>query len=144
MPASPYRSVEEALADPQIGHRGALATVHDAGGEFKVVNAPFRVEPLPKVEPIPFHQQPWVMDLLRAAAAPLALALVGLVVVFKLIRPALNAAMDPVPAPALGRQLDVVADNELAMATPAEFSKQIVDEIAKMKKVAAYARIQID
>ena len=28
--------------------------------------------------------------------------------------------------------------------TPAEFSKQIVDEIAKMKKVAAYARIQID
>lgn len=41
VPASPYRSVEEALADPQIGHRGALATVHDAGGEFKVVNAPF-------------------------------------------------------------------------------------------------------
>ncbi len=28
--------------------------------------------------------------------------------------------------------------------TPAEFSKQIVDEIAKMKKVAAYARIQLD
>jgi flagellar M-ring protein FliF len=55
------------------------------------------------------------MDLLRAAAAPLALALVALVVVFKLIRPALNAVLQPPPAAAapVGTQLDVVADNEI-------------------------------
>ena len=89
----------------------------ERGDSVRVINAPFRVEPLPKSEPMPLYQQPWVMDLLRAAAAPLALALVGLVVVFKLIRPALSAMADPPPAP--GRQLDVVADNELSMASAA-------------------------
>jgi flagellar M-ring protein FliF len=83
----------------------------------KVINAPFRVEPPPKVEAIPIHQQPWLLDLLRAAAAPLALALVALVVVFKLIRPALNAAMPPAPGP-VGGKLDVVADNPVDTALP--------------------------
>ena len=91
----------------------------DRGDSVRVINAPFRVEAPPKVEAVPLHQQPWVMDLLRAAAAPLALALVALVVVFKLIRPALNAALQPPPAlPApVGAQLDVVADN--AIVAPA-------------------------
>jgi flagellar M-ring protein FliF len=83
----------------------------------RVINAPFRVEPPPKVEEIPIHQQPWVLDLLRAAAAPLALALVALVVVFKLIRPALNAAMPPETKP-VGGKLDVVADNDVDAALP--------------------------
>jgi flagellar M-ring protein FliF len=90
----------------------------ERGDSVKVVNAPFRVEPPPKLEPIPIHQQPWLLDLLRAAAAPLALALVALVAVFKLIRPALNAALEP-PAPAAGGRLDVVADNDVAAALPA-------------------------
>jgi crotonobetainyl-CoA:carnitine CoA-transferase CaiB-like acyl-CoA transferase len=42
VPASPYRTVREALADPQLEHRGALAEVHDAGGSFRVLNPPFR------------------------------------------------------------------------------------------------------
>ena len=54
----------------------------ERGDSVRVVNAPFRVEPAPKAEPLPMHQQPWLLDLLRAAAAPLALALVALVVVF--------------------------------------------------------------
>jgi flagellar M-ring protein FliF len=87
----------------------------ERGDSVRVINAPFRVEPPPKVEEIPLHQQPWVLDLLRAAAAPLALALVALVVVFKLIRPALNAAMPPEPAP-VGGKLDVLADNEVDAA----------------------------
>jgi len=90
----------------------------ERGDSVRVINAPFRVEPAPKVEAVPIHQQPWVMDLLRAAAAPLALALVALVVVFKLIRPALNAAMPKAPQP-VGAQLDVVADNNLDAALPA-------------------------
>ena len=97
----------------------SLGYSQERGDSLRVINAPFRVEPLPKVEPIPIYQQPWIMDLLRAAAMPLALALLALVVVSKLIRPALNAVMDAPATPALGRQLDVVADNELAMAAPA-------------------------
>jgi crotonobetainyl-CoA:carnitine CoA-transferase CaiB-like acyl-CoA transferase len=47
VPSSPYRQVKDVLSDPQLGHRGALAEVHDAGGSFKVVNPPFRFSMLP-------------------------------------------------------------------------------------------------
>jgi CoA:oxalate CoA-transferase len=43
VPSSAYRSVAEALSDPQIAHRGALAEVEDGGGTFKVMNLPFRM-----------------------------------------------------------------------------------------------------
>ena len=43
VPASAYRTVAEALRDPQIDHRGALAEVEDDGGTFKVLNLPFRM-----------------------------------------------------------------------------------------------------
>src|SRR6195952_3401314 len=43
VPSSAYRTVAEALRDPQIVHRGALAEVEDDGGTFKVLNQPFRM-----------------------------------------------------------------------------------------------------
>ncbi len=43
VPCSAYRSVAEALADPQLAHREALTEVVDAGGSFRVVNAPYRL-----------------------------------------------------------------------------------------------------
>jgi crotonobetainyl-CoA:carnitine CoA-transferase CaiB-like acyl-CoA transferase len=43
VPSSAYRTVAEALADPQLAHRGALADVEDGGGTFKVMNQPFRM-----------------------------------------------------------------------------------------------------
>ena len=43
VPASPYRTVKEAMADPQLEHRDAFAEVADAGGTFKVINPPFRM-----------------------------------------------------------------------------------------------------
>jgi CoA:oxalate CoA-transferase len=43
VPCSAYRSVAEALSDPQLAHRGALADVEDDGGTFKVMNLPFRM-----------------------------------------------------------------------------------------------------
>jgi crotonobetainyl-CoA:carnitine CoA-transferase CaiB-like acyl-CoA transferase len=43
VPSSAYRTVAEALRDPQIVHRGALAEVRDGGGTFKVLNLPFRM-----------------------------------------------------------------------------------------------------
>ena len=43
VPSSAYRTVAEALRDPQIAHRGALVEVRDDGGTFKVLNLPFRM-----------------------------------------------------------------------------------------------------
>src|SRR5882724_8422600 len=43
VPSSAYRTVAEALKDPQLAHRGALAEVEDGGGKFKVLNLPFRM-----------------------------------------------------------------------------------------------------
>ena len=43
VPCSAYRTVAEALRDPQIAHRGALSEVRDGGGAFKVLNLPFRM-----------------------------------------------------------------------------------------------------
>ncbi len=43
VPCSAYRTVAEAMEDPQLVHRGALAEVEDGGGSFKVVNLPFRM-----------------------------------------------------------------------------------------------------
>ena len=43
VPSAAYRTVKEALADPQLAHRGALAEVEDGGGTFRVINLPFRM-----------------------------------------------------------------------------------------------------
>jgi crotonobetainyl-CoA:carnitine CoA-transferase CaiB-like acyl-CoA transferase len=43
VPSSAYRTVSEALSDPQIAHRRALSEVEDGGGRFKVLNLPFRM-----------------------------------------------------------------------------------------------------
>ena len=43
VPSSAYRTLAEALADPQLAHRRALAEVEDNGGKFRVMNLPFRM-----------------------------------------------------------------------------------------------------
>ena len=43
VPSSPYRTVEEAMADPQLAHRNAFAEITDAGGSFLALNPPFRL-----------------------------------------------------------------------------------------------------
>ena len=43
VPASAYRTVSDALADPQLAHRRALSEVRDEGGTFQVLNLPFRM-----------------------------------------------------------------------------------------------------
>ena len=83
----------------------------ERGDVVKVVNAPFRVDAPTASDEVPFWKQPWLLDLAKSAAAPVALALVALVIVSKLIRPALAALLAPPPAPEPGSQLnEVVAD----------------------------------
>ena len=43
VPSSPYRTVKEAMTDPQLGHRRAFAEIRDAGGTFQALNPPFRM-----------------------------------------------------------------------------------------------------
>jgi len=42
VPGSPYRTVKEAMADPQLAHRRSLTEVRDHGGSFLALNPPFR------------------------------------------------------------------------------------------------------
>ena len=80
------------------------------GDSVKVINAPFKVEPV-AVDNTPFWKQPETLELLRAAAVPAALAIVALAIVFGLIRPALKAAK--VEKDTKGANLDVVADDDV-------------------------------
>jgi CoA:oxalate CoA-transferase len=43
VPSSPYRTVKQAMADPQIIHRRAFTEVEDAGGSFLAINPPFQM-----------------------------------------------------------------------------------------------------
>ena len=47
VPCSPYRTVEEAMADPQLAHRQAFGEVRDAAGVFRALNPPFRFSAAP-------------------------------------------------------------------------------------------------
>jgi len=47
VPCSPYRTVEEAMSDPQLAHRGAFGEVRDAAGVFRALNPPFRFSGAP-------------------------------------------------------------------------------------------------
>lgn len=90
--------------------RESIGFKQERGDSVKVINAPFKVEAAPKDE-TPIWKQPATVDLLRAAVVPAALALVALVVIFTLIRPALKAALQP-PAAEAREALAVVDDKE--------------------------------
>lgn len=71
VPASKYRTVREALADPQLAHREAIVQVTDAGGTYNVLNVPFRMStsdrrPGPNVPSLGEHTAD-VLDTLRRA-----------------------------------------------------------------------------
>jgi flagellar M-ring protein FliF len=88
----------------------------ERGDSVRVVNAPFRAAPAPAVDETPLWQRPWLQDLLRAGAAPFALALVALVIVFALLKPALKAAL--APPSTRGAQLDEVVGGDAALPGP--------------------------
>jgi flagellar M-ring protein FliF len=127
----------------------AMGFSKERGDSIKLINAPFRIETLPKVEAAPVWQQPWLLDLVRAAAVPGALVIVALLVVSGLIKPAFKAAATSAP---MGRQLDaVVADPlapqpsaPLALASP-QSEKTLADARALAKQnPAAVAHIVRD
>ena len=112
----------------------------ERGDAVKVINAPFRVEPAPAVEELPLWKQPWLLELLRSAAAPLALALVALVIVFKLVKPALVALLAPPPPPEPGSQLNEVVQDNVFQPAPALPPPQVAQQAARLEAARALAK----
>ncbi|WP_374594249.1 flagellar basal-body MS-ring/collar protein FliF [Aquabacterium sp.] len=86
--------------------RESIGFSQDRGDSVRVINAPFKTTKIEE-DNTPIWKQPWLQDLLRTAAVPLALVVLALIVVYGAIRPAIQAAQDAKP------KLDaVVADDE--------------------------------
>lgn len=122
--------------------RESIGFKQDRGDSVKVINAPFKVEAVTK-DDTPLWKQPQTVDLLRAGAVPAALALIALVVVFVLIRPALKAALrPPAPVDARGSTLNaVVGDAELLSAEPEEFLRIESPKVsAHLQSARAFAK----
>ena len=119
-----------ALVQQGIGFNG------ERGDAVKVLSTQFRVETTPPAEATPLWKQPWVLDLLKSAAAPAALALVALVIVLKLIKPALTAMYAPPPPPEPGSQLNEVVDD----GPPAASVLALPDHSAKIDSARALAK----
>ena len=108
----------------------------ERGDKVQVINVPFHTEaPTPEAE-LPLWEQPWVKDLLRSGVTPAALVLVALIAIFGFVRPALKAALTPLPTPP-GSQLDaVVADEESLPPVQSELA-QLEPPMANSKLEAA-------
>jgi flagellar M-ring protein FliF len=99
--------------------RESIGFNKDRGDSVKVINAPFKVEPVTNVE-VPLWKQPEVIDMLRSLAVPAGLGLVAMLVFFGLLRPALKVALAPPAAAAPGSALTAVVGDELELpALPA-------------------------
>ncbi len=125
-----YRSVTDdkgkttlvALAPEEIEKLTALVKEsigfkQDRADSVKVINAPFRIEPINTSE-LPWWKQPELLDLLRAGAVPVGLALVALLVFFGMIRPSMKAAFAPRAAP--GSTLNTVVADPQSLPGPAD------------------------
>jgi crotonobetainyl-CoA:carnitine CoA-transferase CaiB-like acyl-CoA transferase len=81
VPAANYRTVAEALADPQLHTRGFLGRARDAAGEIAVANLPFRLNSAPvrtgvaAVPGLGEHSRQVLADLLGLGGAELSEAL---------------------------------------------------------------------
>jgi flagellar M-ring protein FliF len=136
--ALPEKEVEQLTALVQQG----IGFNAERGDVVKIINAPFRIDAPSAAEELPVWQQPGLIDLLKTAAAPGALALVALAVIFTLIRPALKTMLappPPPPEPEVGAQLDEVVDNE-AEAQDAERLLLEQTQLSRLESARAMAR----
>ena len=101
----------------------------ERGDSVKVINAPFKVDPVTNVD-TPFWKSPELIDLVRAAALPTGLAVVAILVFFGLLRPAAKAAFAAPRLSSRGTRIDAVVDDgqtldAVAALPPPAYLKQI-------------------
>ena len=113
--------------------RESIGFSKERGDSVKVINAPFKIEPVTTVE-LPLWKQPELIDMLRAAAVPAGLALVALLVFFGLVRPTLKVALAPPPPPEPGATLTAVVDD--AQELPALPAPKSVEHLADARALA--------
>ena len=113
--------------------RESIGFNKERGDSVKVINAPFKVEPVNNVE-IPLWKNPEVIDVLRSLAVPAGLALIAILLFFGLVRPALKAALAPPPPPAPGATLTAVVDDPQVL--PALPAPKSVMQLASAKALA--------
>ena len=117
------KTVSTPLSDEEIEKLSALVRESigfskERGDSVKVINAPFKVEPVNNTT-LPLWKQPEVIDMLRAAAVPAGLGLVALLVFFGMVKPALKVALAPAAPPPPGSRIDtVVADAQTLPGLP--------------------------
>jgi len=95
--------------------REAIGFNKDRGDALNVVNAPFTLEDLPKPEAVPLWKDPMVLSMARSIGGQLGLVVLGLMVIFGMIRPALRKppATEPIRAGA-----STVVANDVALPAP--------------------------
>ena len=123
--------------------RESIGFSKDRGDSVKVVNAPFKVEPITNVD-VPLWKQPEILDMLRSLAVPAGLVIVGLLVFFGLLRPALKVALAPPRPAAPGAALTAIVDdaNELpALPAPKSVAHLVSARTLAKENPAAVAGI---
>lgn len=106
------KEVAQALPQEQIDQmtalvREAIGFSQGRGDSVNLMNAPFNVVKVETVE-VPIWQQPDNLELARSFAWPIAMVLLGLVVLLGFIRPSLKI-MRPVPPEELAAQAEAAA-----------------------------------
>jgi flagellar M-ring protein FliF len=117
--------------------RESIGFNKERGDSVKVINAPFKIDPVATTE-TPFWKSPELIDLIRAAALPAGLALVAILVFFGLVRPAVKAALAPRPAQLArpGARIDAVVDDEQQFAPPQLAAPAYLRQIEGAKALA--------
>jgi len=118
--------------------RETIGFSKERGDSVKVINAPFKVEPVSHVD-TPLWKSPELIDLIRAAAVPAGLVLVALLVFFGLVRPAVKTALAPraLPPPRSGSRIDAVVDDEQTLSgMPALAGPAYVQQLEGAKTLA--------
>ena len=93
--------------------RESIGFKQDRGDSVKVINAPFKIETISSID-VPWWKQPDTLDFLRAAALPVALALVAILLFFGLVRPGLKVIL-AAPRTAPGGRLNAIEDEAPAL-----------------------------
>jgi flagellar M-ring protein FliF len=94
--------------------RESIGFKQDRGDSVKVINAPFQVVPLDTSD-VPLWKQPGLIDQVRGFVAPIGLALVALVLYFGLVKPSMNAVLNP-PLPKPGSSVDAVVGDAQSLS----------------------------
>ena len=137
--------------------RETIGFSKERGDSVNLMNTPFLVQ-VDNVVEVPLWKRPELLDLARSFAWPLGLALIGMIVLFGMVRPGIRAiriaAPPPAPAdaPALaapGRSLDALLSEEPqrpALASPEKEASalpapsQTVPEQARLEGARQMAR----